>query len=92
MVAAAVSYWAGAITLVLGLVWLAGCYRRLPHAVQQTAWRNLLVFDGLFIVLVAVGLIVPVVLTLTIVAWQSQGWLLRYLTFLELRRAGLRLP
>jgi len=92
MVAAAVSYWAGAITLVLGLVWLAGCYRRMPHAVRQAARRNLHVFDAIFIVLVAVGLIVPIALTLTIVAWQSQSWLLRYLTFLALRRAGLRLP
>lgn len=92
MVAAAVSYWAGAIAFLLGLAWLARCYRRLPHAVQQAARRNLHVFDGVFVVLVVVGLIVPIVLTLTIVAWQSQSWLLRYLTFLELRRGGLRLP
>lgn len=92
MVAAAVSYWAGAVALVLGTAWLTRCFRRLPRPVRQASLRNLHVFDGVLVVLVAVGLVVPIVLTLTIVAWQSQAWLLRMLTYLELRRAGLRLP
>jgi tetratricopeptide (TPR) repeat protein len=92
MVAAAVSYVAGAVALVIGVAWLTRCYRRLPRPVQQAALRNLHVFDAVIVVLVAVGLVVPIVLALTIVAWQSQSWLLRLLTFLELHRAGLRLP
>lgn len=92
MVAAAVSYWAGAVLALAGLAWLLRTYRLLPPPLRRGARGHLHPMDLVYVVLVVVGLLVPLVMLLTVLAWLGHVWLLRVLTYLELRSAGLALP
>lgn len=68
-----------------GWAWLLRTYRLLPPPLRRGARGHLHPMDLVYVVLVVVGLLVPLVMLLTVLAWLGHVWLLRVLTYLELR-------